>query len=91
MEMAETQARIRKRYVNRRSIKSVPTEQVSLDPSTVYCPLEFCQEAVPGATGTEDDEKSGWRRLRMCNSCGYSFCSFCKRTWYVAFGCWPYV
>ncbi|KAI6002599.1 hypothetical protein F5J12DRAFT_840055 [Pisolithus orientalis] len=54
------------------------------DPTTVHCPMEYCQEPVPRektASTTEYDE-SGWARLRECHSCGYSFCSFCKRTWH---------
>ncbi|KAI6020796.1 hypothetical protein BKA83DRAFT_1432233 [Pisolithus microcarpus] len=29
-----------------------------------------------------EDDESTWGRLRECHSCGYSFCSVCKRTWH---------
>jgi E3 ubiquitin-protein ligase RNF14 len=50
------------------------------DPGVIHCPLSFCQASVPKPQGLGDEE-SGWSRLRICQSCGYSFCSFCKRTW----------
>jgi E3 ubiquitin-protein ligase RNF14 len=50
------------------------------DPTMLHCPLQFCQAAVPKPQSPVDDE-SGWSRLRTCQSCGFSFCSFCKRTW----------
>ncbi|KAI5992152.1 hypothetical protein EDD15DRAFT_1035165 [Pisolithus albus] len=55
------------------------------DPTTVHCPMEYCQEPVPRATTAAiiEDDESTWGRLRECHSCGYSFCSVCKRTWYV--------
>ncbi|KAI6109433.1 hypothetical protein EDD16DRAFT_1614007 [Pisolithus croceorrhizus] len=54
------------------------------DPTTAHCPMEYCQEPVPRAktTSTAKDDESVWARLRECHSCGYSFCSFCKRTWH---------
>lgn len=51
------------------------------DPHVIHCPLAFCQEPVPKPQGV--DEESGWSRLRTCHACGHSFCSFCRRTWYV--------
>jgi len=50
------------------------------DPSVVHCPLSFCQAPVSKPQGV--GEESGWSRLRTCQSCGYSFCSFCRRTWH---------
>ncbi|KAI5992155.1 hypothetical protein EDD15DRAFT_2168501 [Pisolithus albus] len=54
------------------------------DPTTVHCPMEYCQEPVPRATTAAiiEDDESTWGRLRECHSCGYSFCSVCKRTWH---------
>lgn len=52
-----------------------------LDPTMVYCPLAFCQTAVPKPPNIE--EGSGWERLRTCPECDFSFCTFCSRTWYV--------
>lgn len=53
------------------------------DPHVVHCPLSFCQTPVPKPKVQDAEEGSGWMRLRTCHACGYSFCSFCKRTWYV--------
>lgn len=53
-----------------------------LDPQTVHCPMALCQAPVPKPVDVVDDG-SGWERLRTCPACNYSFCSFCKRTWYV--------
>lgn len=25
----------------------------------------------------------GWQKLRTCDACGFSFCMFCKKAWYV--------
>ncbi|KZS96148.1 hypothetical protein SISNIDRAFT_477911 [Sistotremastrum niveocremeum HHB9708] len=55
---------------------------VDLDPTIVLCPLDFCQSPVPGPPKTGDDTESNWDRLRTCPSCGYSFCSLCRRTWH---------
>jgi E3 ubiquitin-protein ligase RNF14 len=49
------------------------------DPSIMYCPMAFCQTAVPKPS--IPDEESGWARLRTCPRCNCSFCAFCKRTW----------
>jgi len=49
------------------------------DPTIVHCPLSFCQAPVPKPQGI--GEESSWSRLRICPSCGYSFCSFCSKTW----------
>ncbi|KAL1952187.1 hypothetical protein VTO73DRAFT_1336 [Trametes versicolor] len=50
------------------------------DPTLVHCPMPLCQTAVPRLTDVE--EGSPWERLRTCAGCGYSFCSYCKRTWH---------
>ena len=59
------------------------------DPTMIHCPMEYCQEPVPKPksdtsriSGSDDDE-SGWARLRTCTVCDYSFCAFCRRTWYA--------
>lgn len=44
--------------------------------------MALCQAPVPKPVDLVDDG-SGWERLRTCPSCNYSFCAFCKRTWYV--------
>ncbi|KAI6152860.1 hypothetical protein EDD17DRAFT_1634204 [Pisolithus thermaeus] len=41
--------------------------------------MEYCQEPVLRA---KTDDESVWAGVRECHSCGYSFCSFCKRTWH---------
>ncbi|KAF9014946.1 hypothetical protein BDQ17DRAFT_1385785 [Cyathus striatus] len=43
------------------------------DPTIIHSP-------VPRPTDV--DEESGWARLRTCIKCGFSFCSFCCRTWH---------
>ena len=59
------------------------------DPTMIHCPMEYCQEPVskplsdPSRIPSSDDDESGWARLRTCTACGYSFCAFCRRTWYV--------
>ncbi|SJL05930.1 uncharacterized protein ARMOST_09266 [Armillaria ostoyae] len=53
---------------------------VEKDPTIMHCPMTFCQSAV--LKQTTDDEESGWDRLRICSSCSYSFCSFCKHAWH---------
>jgi E3 ubiquitin-protein ligase RNF14 len=55
---------------------------IEKDPSMLHCPLSFCQAPVPKPQGGVEDG-SGWSRLRTCQACGYSFCAFCKRTWWV--------
>ncbi|KAE9410815.1 hypothetical protein BT96DRAFT_961538 [Gymnopus androsaceus JB14] len=52
------------------------------DPTITICPMVLCQKPVPKPHLTDVEEESGWRRLRTCPSCSYSFCSFCKRTWH---------
>ncbi|KAI0067871.1 hypothetical protein BV25DRAFT_1953211 [Artomyces pyxidatus] len=53
------------------------------DPSIIHCPVSLCQRPVHKPMLPDDaQEESGWDRLRTCDSCGYSFCSFCKRTWH---------
>ncbi|KAK0473209.1 hypothetical protein IW261DRAFT_704530 [Armillaria novae-zelandiae] len=53
---------------------------IEKDPTIMHCPVTFCQTAV--IKQTTDDEESGWDRLRICPSCSYSFCSFCKHAWH---------
>lgn len=50
------------------------------DPSIVHCPMAFCQTPVPKPA--EIDGGSGYDRLRSCPACSFSFCVFCRRTWY---------
>ncbi|KAI0359180.1 RWD-domain-containing protein [Trametes cingulata] len=50
------------------------------DPTLVHCPMALCQTPVPRPENVE--EGSPWERLRTCPECGYSFCSYCKRTWH---------
>ncbi|KAJ6574866.1 hypothetical protein B0H19DRAFT_1126090 [Mycena capillaripes] len=52
------------------------------DPSIVHCPMVFCQALVPRPLESQTD--SGGDRLRICTSCSFSFCGFCKRTWHGA-------
>ena len=60
-------------------------KKVQSDPTAVHCPMEYCQEPVPRAESpTKNGEESSRARLRTCHSCEYSFCSSCKRTWWVA-------
>ncbi|TKA51816.1 hypothetical protein B0A53_05168 [Rhodotorula sp. CCFEE 5036] len=49
--------------------------RVESDPSITWCPREACQAPVPKLS--EDEEK-----LRVCPSCDYSFCVFCRRGWH---------
>ncbi|KZP32205.1 RWD-domain-containing protein [Athelia psychrophila] len=57
--------------------------EVERDPRVIICPLAFCQAPVPPPPSVTDDEGgSNWARLRTCQACSYSFCSFCKRTWH---------
>lgn len=51
------------------------------DPTIVHCPMDFCQNPVKKPTQVENG--SGWERLRTCTACSYSFCAYCRRTWYV--------
>ncbi|KAI0735402.1 RWD-domain-containing protein [Earliella scabrosa] len=50
------------------------------DPTLVHCPMPLCQTPVPKAQNVE--EGSSWERLRICSTCGYSFCAYCKRSWH---------
>lgn len=52
-----------------------------VDPTIVHCPMGFCQHPVKKPMQVENG--SGWERLRTCTACGYSFCAYCRRTWYV--------
>lgn len=58
--------------------------ELEKNPDVIHCPLSFCQTPVPKPQ-TDVGEESGWTRLRTCHACGYSFCSFCKKTWCVRF------
>ncbi|KAG1889377.1 hypothetical protein F4604DRAFT_839128 [Suillus subluteus] len=49
------------------------------DPGMVHCPVALCQTPVPSP---EEDEDSGWGRLRTCPRCEFVFCAFCRRTWH---------
>lgn len=51
------------------------------DPTIIHCPMGFCQHPVKRPMQVENG--SGWERLRTCTACGYSFCAYCRRTWYV--------
>ena len=51
------------------------------DPTIIHCPMDFCQHPVKRPTQVENE--SSWERLRTCTACGYSFCAYCRRTWYV--------
>ncbi|EJD55432.1 hypothetical protein AURDEDRAFT_78542 [Auricularia subglabra TFB-10046 SS5] len=51
------------------------------DPTIIACPMQTCQRPVPRTQGMDEDA-TGWSRFRQCQSCGFSFCSFCKRTWH---------
>jgi len=51
------------------------------DPTVVHCPMGFCQHPVKKPAQVESG--SGWERLRTCTACDYSFCAYCRRTWYV--------
>jgi len=53
-----------------------------IDPSIVLCPMFLCQTPVPKPPGADAQDGTGWERLRMCPSCNYAFCSYCKRTWH---------
>lgn len=53
---------------------------IEKDPTMLHCPLSFCQAPVPKPSGVGEGE-TGWSKLRTCQSCEYSFCSFCRRTW----------
>lgn len=63
---------------------------VERDPTMIHCPMEYCQEPVTkpqsdaSRIGRSDEDESGWARLRTCASCDYSFCAFCRRTWYAS-------
>ncbi|KAJ7630703.1 hypothetical protein FB45DRAFT_916314 [Roridomyces roridus] len=50
------------------------------DPTLVHCPLTNCQGPVPKPPDSESG--SGGDRLRICPTCSFSFCAFCKRTWH---------
>ncbi|KAG2363547.1 hypothetical protein BDR07DRAFT_1356194 [Suillus spraguei] len=49
------------------------------DPGMVHCPVTSCQTAVPSP---EEEDESGWGRLRTCPRCEYVFCASCRRTWH---------
>lgn len=59
------------------------------DPTMIHCPMEYCQEPVPkpqsdtSRTSDSNEDESGWARLRTCAACSYSFCAFCRHTWYA--------
>lgn len=55
---------------------------LELDPGMIHCPVVSCQTPVPSPQLGEDDDESGWARLRTCSTCSYSFCAFCRRTWH---------
>ncbi|KAH8818591.1 hypothetical protein DL96DRAFT_1621520 [Flagelloscypha sp. PMI_526] len=49
------------------------------DPTVVHCPV--CQ--LPVIRPQESvNGRFGWRNLRSCDSCGYNFCAYCRRTWH---------
>ena len=52
-----------------------------LDPTTVHCPIPFCQQPVAKPPQDDANAESGWNRLRTCGNCKYTFCAFCKRAW----------
>ncbi|GAA5950485.1 hypothetical protein JCM21900_004822 [Sporobolomyces salmonicolor] len=50
--------------------------RVESDPSISFCPRESCQAATPKM---DDEEK-----LRVCPSCNFAFCVFCRKGWHGA-------
>ncbi|GAA6007204.1 hypothetical protein JCM10207_001545 [Rhodosporidiobolus poonsookiae] len=50
--------------------------RVESDPTIAFCPIDSCQAAVPKLP---DEDK-----LRICPSCSFSFCQFCRRAWHGA-------
>ena len=81
MEVAEAEEADGARYVGcsvRR--RAAPDGFDPADPGMIHCPMTFCQTPVPKPTNVEAG--SGWERLRECPECEYSFCAYCKRTWY---------
>lgn len=82
MEMATYKAGARERCVHCTAQRPFWRADPHVDPTLVHCPMPLCQTAVPRLTDVE--EGSPWERLRTCAGCGYSFCSYCKRTWCVA-------
>ncbi|KAI0768503.1 RWD-domain-containing protein [Trametes elegans] len=82
-----------KREANEEEVRRVVTEDevirwkwlrrkyaLEKDPTLVHCPMPLCQTPIPRPENVEED--SPWERLRTCPSCGYSFCTYCKRTWH---------
>jgi len=56
-------------------------KEIEKDPTIVHCLMAFCQAPIKKP---EADPESGWAKLRICLSCGYSFCSECRKTWHGA-------
>ncbi|OJA09121.1 hypothetical protein AZE42_02562 [Rhizopogon vesiculosus] len=52
------------------------------DPGMIHCPVMFCQTPVPSPKLSEEEDGSGWERLRTCPTCESSFCALCRRTWH---------
>ncbi|KAI0042668.1 hypothetical protein FA95DRAFT_1635888 [Auriscalpium vulgare] len=52
------------------------------DPTITHCPMALCQKPVAKPPVAVGNEETGWERLRTCDSCGYCFCAFCRRTWH---------
>ena len=85
MEMVTHEAGIGKRWRSLTINELISSSNcVPPDPTLVYCPLDMCHTPIPRPLDVDED--SPWERLRTCPSCSYSFCVYCKRTWYVSAG-----
>ncbi|EIN13576.1 hypothetical protein PUNSTDRAFT_79212 [Punctularia strigosozonata HHB-11173 SS5] len=57
-------------------------QELEKDPTIIHCPVAVCQTPVPGPKGADAMDGTGWERLRTCQTCNYSFCAYCRRTWH---------
>ncbi|KEI39815.1 uncharacterized protein L969DRAFT_86399 [Mixia osmundae IAM 14324] len=64
--------------LHERYVWLVKKQQSESDPSTTYCPIESCQAAVPA----DPNQLEIYEKLRICPTCQFSFCVFCRRTWH---------
>lgn len=67
-----------------RWIRLAEKKRIESDPTFTFCPIASCEAPVPAPPASESTGDR-WSRYRSCPACSFSFCLFCRLTWFVMF------